>query len=79
MFSVKAKDITRNADTIIQKTAPAPPTEMAAATPIMLPVPIEAASDVVKVWKFVSEPEFLLLSTFLENNVYLSSLTGCRI
>ena len=34
----------KNPDTHIQKTAPAPPAEMAAATPTMFPVPMAAAN-----------------------------------
>ena len=40
--------IPKNAATIIQKSAPGPPTPMAVATPTMLPVPIVAESAVHK-------------------------------
>ena len=43
------------ADTHIQKIAPAPPRQRAAATPRMFPVPIAAARAVEKVWNWVRE------------------------
>ena len=35
----------------IQNTAPAPPSEIATATPIKLPVPTRAANEVQSAWK----------------------------
>ena len=43
--------IPTRAMTHIQKTAPGPPTAMAAATPAMLPLPTVPASTVERAWK----------------------------
>ncbi len=45
-FSARPVAVPKSADTHIQKTAPGPPMETAAATPMILPVPIEAARAV---------------------------------
>ena len=40
----------------IQNTAPGPPSAMAVATPAMLPVPMVAASAVIRDWNGVISP-----------------------
>ena len=37
--------------THIQNTLPKPPTQMAVATPMMLPVPTREAVDTIRAWK----------------------------
>ena len=75
-FSVKAKAITTNADRIIQKTAPHPPTEIAVATPIIFPVPIEAARAVDNACVLEIPFSELLFSERGANKVLLRTFKG---
>ncbi|MBQ2420133.1 MAG: hypothetical protein II284_01900 [Clostridia bacterium] len=55
-FSEKAVIIPKKAETHIQKTAPVPPTAIAPATPVMLPVPMVAARVVQTAPNWEMEP-----------------------
>lgn len=46
VFSAKANDMTKKEEITIQSTAPAPPVDIATATPIMFPIPIDAPREV---------------------------------
>ena len=49
-------EVATNPYTQIQNSAPGPPDTIAVATPAMLPVPMEAASEVMKAWNGVNTP-----------------------
>ena len=53
----------------IQKMAPGPPERRPVATPTMLPVPIVAASAVVKAPNWLMSPSALLGSSLLTDNL----------
>ena len=66
MFSQQQVIIPSTADRHIQKSAPGPPEQIAVATPIMLPVPRQAASADVSAENWDIEPsELLFLFRFL--------------
>ena len=55
-------DMLKKAIKIIQKTAPGPPSDTAAATPAIFPSPIVAERAEVKAWKWLICPVSLGLS-----------------
>ena len=58
----------------IQNTAPAPPTETAATTPAMLPMPTRVAVETMRVWK----PEIAPFSLFWFFSTESLAISGSR-
>ena len=65
--SIKAVEEPIRAVTHIQKTAPAPPAEIAATTPTRLPIPTRVAVETIKVWMTESA---LCSSSFFSKQLY---------
>ena len=69
---MKAVDEPISAVTHIQNTAPAPPAEMAATTPIRLPMPTRVAVDTTRAWT----PEMALPSRLVRLSPVTRSISG---
>ena len=71
---MKAVDEPMRAVIHIQNTAPAPPAEMAATTPIRLPMPTRVAVDTIRAWT----PEMALPSRLVRFSAVTRSISGNR-
>ena len=69
---MKAVDEPISAVTHIQNTAPAPPAEMAATTPIRLPMPTRVAVETMRAWT----PEMALPSRSVRFSAAARSISG---